>query len=114
MAELLATGEAPAPEGDIQEAIPEAPANPVTQPGDVWVIGSHRLICGDCRDRSVVERLMGGALVNVCITSPPYAKQRDYDPRAASDRSRQRSMPPGIATWRRTSRRSLRTTAPTS
>ena len=52
MAELLATGEAPTPEGDIQEAIPEAPANPVTQPGDVWVIGSHRLICGDCRDRS--------------------------------------------------------------
>jgi DNA modification methylase len=80
MAELLATGEASAPEDEVQEAIPEAPANPVTQPGDVWVIGSHRLICGDCRDRSVVERLMGGALVNVCITSPPYAKQRDYDP----------------------------------
>jgi len=56
------------------------------------VIGSHRLICGTAATVRVVERLMGGALVNVCITSPPYAKQRDMIPRAASDRSRQRSM----------------------
>jgi DNA modification methylase len=43
------------------------------------LIGSHRLICGDCRDRSVVETLMAGARANVCITSPPYATQREYD-----------------------------------
>jgi DNA modification methylase len=63
----------------VEEEVPEAPVQPVTQPGDVWLIGSHRLICGDCRDRLVVERLMDGARVNVCITSPPYATQREYD-----------------------------------
>jgi DNA modification methylase len=49
-------------------------------PGDVWLIGRHRLICGDCRDAAVVEKLMAGASANVAITSPPYATQREYDP----------------------------------
>jgi DNA modification methylase len=49
-------------------------------PGDVWLIGRHRLICGDCRDAAVVEKLMAGASANVVITSPPYATQREYDP----------------------------------
>jgi DNA modification methylase len=49
-------------------------------PGDVWLIGRHRLICGDCRDAVVVEKLMAGASANVAITSPPYATQREYDP----------------------------------
>src|ERR1017187_4894308 len=38
------------PEPDVTEEIPEPPATPVTQPGDVWLVGKHRLICGDCRD----------------------------------------------------------------
>ena len=63
-----------------EEAVPEPPAQPVTMPGDVWLIGSHRLICGDCRDAAVVEKLMAGASANVAITSPPYATQREYDP----------------------------------
>jgi DNA modification methylase len=49
-------------------------------PGDVWLIGRHRLICGDCRDTATVEKLMAGASANVAITSPPYATQREYDP----------------------------------
>lgn len=48
---LADSGDGPPPEDE--EQIPEAPADPVTRPGDVWLIGSHRLICGDCRDRSV-------------------------------------------------------------
>ena len=63
-----------------EEAVPEPPAQPVTLPGDVWLIGRHRLICGDCRDAAVVEKLMAGASANVAITSPPYATQREYDP----------------------------------
>ena len=63
-----------------EEAVPEPPAQPVTMPGDVWLIGRHRLICGDCRDAAVVEKLMAGASANVAITSPPYATQREYDP----------------------------------
>jgi DNA modification methylase len=44
------------------------------------VLSKHRLICGDSRDASVVDGLMAGTKVNVAITSPPYATQREYDP----------------------------------
>jgi len=67
--------------GDAGEnAVSEAPAEPVTRPGDIWVIGRHRLICGDCRELSTVARLLDGAKASLVITSPPYATQREYDP----------------------------------
>ena len=62
------------------DEIPDAPAEAVTKPGDIWLIGPHRLICGDCRDLAVVKKLLGGSRANVVITSPPYATQREYDP----------------------------------
>ena len=62
------------------EEVPDARAEPVTRPGDIWLIGKHRLICGDCRDYAVVKRLLDGKRANVVITSPPYASQRAYDP----------------------------------
>ena len=65
---------------EVEEEIPEAPVEPVTRPGDVWLIGKHRLICGDCRDYGTVARLFDGVVANVAITSPPYATQREYDP----------------------------------
>ena len=68
------------PDQDVAEDIPEPPATPVTQLGDVWLVGKHRLICGDCRDLAVVGELMSGAWAAVAITSPPYATQREYDP----------------------------------
>src|ERR1017187_9991161 len=43
--------------GAIEEEVPEPPANPVTRPGDVWLIGKHRLVGGDCRDRNVLTTL---------------------------------------------------------
>ena len=68
------------PEGKTDpDAIPEPPTEPVTQPGDVWALGPHRVICGDCRDFGTVERLLDGQRVNVAFTSPPYASQRAYD-----------------------------------
>ena len=78
---LLAEAE-PAPAGtpEEEEEIPEAPVDPVTRPGDIWLIGKHRLICGDCRDRATVAQLLNGSSANVVITSPPYASQRAYDP----------------------------------
>jgi hypothetical protein len=75
---LLADEEPEAGE-DGAEDIPEQPVQPVSRPGDVWLIGKHRLICGDCRDVATVQKLLGGARANVCITSPPYATQREYD-----------------------------------
>jgi hypothetical protein len=80
MAELLAIGDTPEAADEAEEAIPEAPAQPVTQPGDVWLIGPHRLVCGDCRDRNVLGILFpANSRANVVITSPPYATQREYD-----------------------------------
>jgi hypothetical protein len=81
VARLLAEAE-PVAEGSVEaeEEIPEVPVEPVTRPGDVWLIGKHRLICGDCRDYGTVARLFDGVVANVAITSPPYATQREYDP----------------------------------
>jgi len=71
-------GESAQLEGDLDE-IPEAPAEPITQPGDLWQLGEHRLLCGDSTKAEDVARLMGGAKVDLCFTSPPYGQQRDYD-----------------------------------
>jgi len=46
--------------------------------GDLWRIGEHRLVCGDCTDRVVVERVMGGERADCVFTSPPYAVGVDY------------------------------------
>jgi DNA modification methylase len=59
---------------------PEPPANPVTRPAEIWRIGPHVLICGDCHDRDVVARLFGSTRASIVFTSPPYATQREYDP----------------------------------
>ncbi len=77
---LAETEPASAGTPEAEEEIPEAPVEPVTRPGDIWLIGKHRLICGDCRDRATVAQLLNGSSANVAITSPPYASQRAYDP----------------------------------
>jgi site-specific DNA-methyltransferase (adenine-specific)/site-specific DNA-methyltransferase (cytosine-N4-specific) len=65
---------------DVEEGIPALPAEPVTRASDIWCVGRHRLICGDCRDSNVVARLFDGAQASMVFTSPPYATQREYDP----------------------------------
>jgi DNA modification methylase len=75
---LLEGGDAP-PQ-DVADEVTEPPAQPVTQTGDVWLIGAHRLICGDCRDGNVIRALFGDVVADVVVTSPPYATQREYDP----------------------------------
>lgn len=59
--------------------VPEIPETPVTKPGDIYTLGRHPLICGDCREAAVLERLFGDARVTLAVTSPPYAQQRKYD-----------------------------------
>jgi len=46
--------------------------------GQLWKLGEHRLICGDCTDRAVVERVMGGEVAGLTITDPPYNYDFDY------------------------------------
>lgn len=73
--ELLAgadlDGALPASLGD-PDHVPEKPAEPVTREGDVWVLGKHRVICGDSTSREVLEALCGSDLVHACWTDPPY------------------------------------------
>lgn len=52
--------------------LPEPSGGPVARPGDLWTIGTHRLIVGDARDRLVLERLMDGERARMIITDPPY------------------------------------------
>lgn len=49
-----------------------------TATGQLWQLGEHRLICGDCTDAAVVARVMGGEKARTVVTSPPYADQRTY------------------------------------
>ena len=63
----------------VEDEIPEAPAEPVTSAGDVWILGQHRLLCGDSANAADVALVMDGSQINVAITSPPYASQRKYD-----------------------------------
>lgn len=51
---------------------PDLPAEPKTKPGDVYVLGPHRLVCGDSTSMENIDRLMQGALADVCWTDPPY------------------------------------------
>jgi hypothetical protein len=53
----------------------------VSQPGDLWLLGDHRLVCGDSTDESVVQRLMDGRLADLLLTDPPYGV--DYADKAA-------------------------------
>jgi len=46
--------------------------------GQLWQLGEHRIICGDCTDKVVVEKVMGGATANIMVTDPPYGVE--YDP----------------------------------
>ena len=68
-------------EAEVKEdtEVPAIPENPVTKPGDVWLLGPHRLICGDSRDAKTVAKLLDGTKINLAFTSPPYAEQREYD-----------------------------------
>ncbi len=50
----------------------------VSQPGDVWVLGNHRIICGSSTDRETVEALLAGASPHLMVTDPPYGVE--YDP----------------------------------
>ena len=60
-----------------EDAVPELAAHPVTRPRDIWLLGRHRLICGDARDTEVYTRLMGGEAADLVFTDPPYNVEID-------------------------------------
>ncbi len=56
----------------IEDEIPEPPDEAITKPGDLWLLGDHRLLCGDSSKPEEVDRLLGGAVIHLCNTDPPY------------------------------------------
>lgn len=68
----------PAPGLVDEDATPEPPAEPVTRPGDLWILGPHRLLCGDATVAGDVGRLLAGTRPHLMVTDPPYGVA--YDP----------------------------------
>jgi DNA modification methylase len=61
-----------------EDEIPETPVDPVSRPGDLWLLGPHRLLCGDSTVATDVERLLGGVTPLLMVSDPPYGVE--YDP----------------------------------
>ncbi|PZP83530.1 MAG: DNA methylase N-4 [Azospirillum brasilense] len=62
-----------APEGETDDdEVPEIQEAVVSKPGDVWVLGEHRLLCGDSTQLDMVEKLLDGSLADMVFTDPPY------------------------------------------
>ena len=68
LAEVLDTVEGNTDPDDV----PEVPEEPITKPGDLWILGNHRLLCGDSTDVLAVERLMDGKKADMVFTDPHY------------------------------------------
>ncbi len=70
--EIMA-GEETTTEGNTDEdAAPEVPVTPVSKPGDVWIMGQHRLLCGDSTNAASYTLLMAGEKAHMVVTDPPY------------------------------------------
>lgn len=69
------------------DEVPEAPAEPVSVLGDVWVLGNHRIVCGDSTDADCVAKLLGSVKPHLMVTDPPYGVDYDPDWRNRADRA---------------------------
>ena len=63
---------APVAKADPADAVPEAVGPAVTRAGDVWLLGEHRLLCGDARDPEAYARVLAGERARMVFTDPPY------------------------------------------
>jgi len=71
--EILNVTELDPEEGNTDpDDVPEALEEPTTKPGDLWILGNHRLLCGDSTNPQHVERLMDGKKAGMVFTDPPY------------------------------------------
>jgi DNA modification methylase len=69
---LLRDPEAPVEGQTDEDAVPEAPETAVTVPGDIWLLGEHRLLCGDATQMAGVEKVLAGGLADMAFLDPPY------------------------------------------
>lgn len=75
--------------------VPEAPDEPITQPGDVWILGDHRLVCGDSGDPAVLDLLMDGQVAKLYNTDPPYGVSYDGTSHPQNNRDKELGRKPG-------------------
>lgn len=61
-----------APPEITEDKVPEPPANPITKPGDLWLLGDHRLLCGDSTKADQVRHLIGSGKADMVLSDPPY------------------------------------------
>lgn len=66
------TEEEQAEKDAMEDEVPDVPAEPITKPGDLYLLGRHRLLCGDSTNITDVERLMDGKKADMVFTDPPY------------------------------------------
>jgi DNA modification methylase len=69
---LLAEHQGESPGLTDEDAVPEAQDNAVTVPGDLWVLGDHRLVCGDATQMEAIQKVLAGGLADMTWTDPPY------------------------------------------
>ena len=69
---LLALADGEAASDETEDEVPEPPEDPVSRAGDLWVLGNHRLLCGDATALADVERVLGGQLADMTFCDPPY------------------------------------------
>lgn len=74
LTKLFSTTEGATDPDDVPDALPA----PVSQLGDLWLCGAHRILCGDCTSKEDVERLLAGRVPHLCSTDQPYGVS--YDP----------------------------------
>ena len=75
----------PDPDRGDEDAVPDVPKVAKTKRGELWVLGNHRLLCGDATSREDVERLMGGERADMVFTDPPYGVNAVHNRRVVSD-----------------------------
>ncbi len=56
----------------VEDEVPEPPADPITKPGDLWILGEHRVLCGDSTKAEDVARVMAGEAHELLMIDPPY------------------------------------------
>ena len=102
--ELLAGDGAEDETREGEDEIPETPVDPVSRPGDLWLLGPHRLLCGDATVATDVQRVLGGVTPLLMVSDPPYGVE--YDPSwrnkagAASTRRTGKVLNDDRADWR--------------
>ena len=72
LADLLADEDGNGDGDTDDDAVPEITETPISRPGDVWVLGGHRLLCGDSTKAECFEHLLQGEQVDMVFTDPPY------------------------------------------